>query len=61
MTIIEIIITALVFVLGYCIWRKVVDRVDEFLKKRISDRSYNILTWGIFVFMFGLVIYSIIR
>lgn len=56
---INIIVEILVFVLGYCIWRKLVDRVDEFLKGRMSNKTYNILMWIIFVIMFGLIIYAI--
>lgn len=58
---IKFIVGVLVFVLGWCIWDKVVDRVDEFLKEKMSKKAYNILTWSVFTVMFGLIIYAIVR
>ena len=49
MEIIKIIITALSFALGYYIWRKIIDRADEFLRKRVSERIYEIIIWVIII------------
>lgn len=35
--IIKIVVAVLFFVFGWCIWTKVVDRVDEFVKKEIKQ------------------------
>lgn len=56
MKITEIIILALTLPLGYCIWRKAVDRVDELLKRRVSDKTYNALTWSIIIITYGIFI-----
>lgn len=61
MEIIKIIITTLAFALGYHIWRKVVDRADEFLKKRISDRTYDIVTWSVIIIILGFFFYALFK
>lgn len=60
-SVIKIIFDILLFALGMCIWKKVVDKIDDFLKNKISDKAYNIVTWITFIIMFVLVIYSIIN
>ena len=61
MEIIKIIITALAFAFGYYIWRKVVDRADEFLRRRMSDRTYDIVTWSAIIIIFGTFFYTLFR
>ena len=61
MEIIKIIITALSFALGYCIWRKIVDRADEFLRKRMSDRTYEIVTWSAIIIIFVAFFYTLFK
>lgn len=61
MEIIKIIVGVLIFVLGWRIWIKVVDRTDEFIKGKLSDRSYNRLICTLFVIIFLAIIYSIVR
>ena len=61
MDIIKIIVGVLTFVLGWRIWIKVVDRTDEFIKEKLSDRAYNRLTCILFVVIFLAIIYSIVR
>lgn len=61
MEIIKIIIAALVFALSYCIWRKIVDRADEFLRKRMSDRTYDIVTWSAIIIIFGAFFYTLFK
>lgn len=38
MEIIKIVIGVLSFALGWCIWIKVVDRTDEFVKRKLSEK-----------------------
>ena len=59
MEIIKIIITALSFALGYCIWRKIIDRADEFLRKRMSDITYEIVTWSAIIIIFVALFYTL--
>lgn len=61
MDIIKIIVGVLTFVLGWRIWIKVVDRTDEFIKGKLSDRAYNRLTCILLVVIFLAIIYSIVR
>ena len=61
MEIIEIIVGVLAFALGWSIWSKVVDKADEIIEKKLSDKHYNYLICSLFVILFGAIIYSIIR
>ena len=61
MEIIKTIIVALSFALGYCIWRKIVDRADEFLRKRMSDRTYEIVTWSAIIIIFVAFFYTLFK
>lgn len=61
MEIIKIIVGVLVFVLGWRVWIKVVDKADEFIQKKLSNKSYNCLICTLFIIIFGAIIYSIIR
>ena len=61
MEIIKIIITALSFALGYCIWRKIIDRADEFLRKRVSERIYEIIIWSIIIVTYVALFYTLFK
>lgn len=61
MEIIKTIIDTLSFALSYCIWRKIVDRADEFLRKRMSDRIYEIVTWSAIIIIFVAFFYTLFR
>ena len=61
MEIIKIIIAALSFALGYCIWRKIVDRADEFLKKGMSNKTYEIVTWSVIIIIFAAFFYTLFK
>lgn len=60
MEIIKIVIGVLSFALGWCIWIKVVDRTDEFVKRKLSEKNYNRITCTLFIIIFGAIIYSIV-
>lgn len=59
--IIKIVVAVLSFVFGWRIWIKVVDRVDELARKKLSDKLYDRLLCVIFFIMFGAIVFSIIR
>lgn len=61
MEIIKTIIVALSFALGYCIWRKIVDRADEFLRKRMSDRTCEIVTWSAIIVTYVALFYTLFK
>ena len=61
MEIIKIIIDALTFALGWHIWKKAVDRADEFLRKRMSDRTYEIVTWSAIIIIFVAFFYTLFK
>ena len=61
MEIIKIIITALSFALGYYIWRKIIDRADEFLRKRMSDRTCEIVTWSAIIVTYVALFYTLFK
>lgn len=61
MEIIKIIIAVLAFALGWHIWRKVVDRADEFLRKRVSERTYEIITWSIIIVTYVALFYTLLK
>lgn len=47
--IIKIVIYIFAFLLGWKIWSTVVDNFDEFLKRKLTDRQYDVVTNIIFV------------
>lgn len=61
MEIIKIIVGVLTFVLGWCIWVKVVDKIDESLKNKLSKKLYNRTICILFITIFALIIYSITK
>lgn len=61
MEIIKIIIAALTFALGWHIWKKAVDRADEFLRKRVSERIYEIIIWSIIIVTYVALFYALFK
>lgn len=59
--IIELIISALFFALGYVIWVKVVDYLNDWLKEKLSEKTYGNVMICIFVMFFIAVIYLILK
>lgn len=59
--IIELIVAVLSFVLGYTIWVKAVDNVDDWLKEKLSEKTYKYITIGTFIMFFIAIIYTVIR
>lgn len=61
MEIIKIVIGVSVFGLGWNIWKKLVDRVDNFAQRKLSEKTYHCIICTLFVIIFVAIIYSIIR
>ena len=61
MEIIKIIIAALTFALGWHIWKKADDRADEFLRKRVSERIYEIIIWSIIIVTYVALFYTLFK
>lgn len=59
--IIKIVVAVLSFVFGWRIWIKVVDKVDELARKKLSDKLYDRILCVIFFIMFCVIVFSIIQ
>lgn len=58
---IKIIVAALAFALGYHIWRNAVDRANEFLRKRVNNKTYEVITWSIIIITYIALFYTLFK
>lgn len=61
MKISEIIVTVFAYALGWCIWNKVVDRADEFVRKRVSSKTYDIVNLCAIIILSGIILYVLFK